>query len=639
MDNWLFVYLVSIVIEPILSGTYIQAETDSQHKIVAMNERGLPITGQNSLIFQIKACSNAYFVLSEKYRFSKPDQRFFLVILGATATSSVNGIRDSCLRSCDKPSAKKVGQWLHCSTFRTFWLAWDEHGGLGLGSGAVALRNSLMKLRSPRPFPLNFLFLWGQDNAPQFVFPRPYGGSTVEIPENTDIKKVILDLKATDQDKDMLKFSVVGEHSYTFKCAGSSLVLMNPVDYEEQSLYNVQIRAFDGSYASVTHLTVIVTDVNDNAPEVDRIDPIEIPEQLPEGSVIGAITSARDVDTNDKITFSLEERDSSYFSVDPNTGLLYIRRTVDLEAMSVTSYIANMTLIVTDVVGHSTSTAVIVIVNDINDNPPAFLQDEYHINISETSSGDVELITFTLYDPDVDPDANISLSLRDVSDVFYLQDRTLVCATDRLKYDNQPQYTLKVEARDKEKMGRQNTATVTVVVEVLPVVKRALAWMTGANGRLPRVTLSRRVPPGSAVTVLIASQSCSGTDGHVFYRILSVKDEKERQVAGAYTIDAKTGQVTTTESFNKNVAVYNCLHVQAYDLHQPDRFIDGWVSVDVHAVTDDPRDDLVGAESCKTQTELLLLQSMVGILSFCLLVSSCVIVCKRKSPIKVYPIK
>ncbi|XP_046551560.1 protocadherin gamma-A10-like [Haliotis rubra] len=144
------------------------------------------------------------------------------------------------------------------------------------------------------------------DNAPQFVFPRPYGGSTVEIPENTDIKKVILDLKATDQDKDMLKFSVVGEHSYTFKCAGSSLVLMNPVDYEEQSLYNVQIRAFDGSYASVTHLTVIVTDVNDNAPEVDRIDPLEIPEQLPEGSVIGAITSARDVDTNDKITFSLK---------------------------------------------------------------------------------------------------------------------------------------------------------------------------------------------------------------------------------------------------------------------------------------------------------------------------------------------
>ncbi|XP_046341389.2 protocadherin Fat 1-like [Haliotis rufescens] len=648
MKKCLLIYLVSIFTEPILAGTYIQAETDTQHRIITMNERGVPITGKNSLVFQIKACSDAYFILSEKHRFNKPDERFFLVILGATPNANVNGIRDSCLKSCNKPSTKSTGRWLYCSTFRTFWLAWDGNGGLGLGSGPQVLRNPLMKLRTPRPFLINFLTLWGQanrvewrfllDNAPLFVFPRPYGGSTVEVPENTDVRKVILDLKATDQDKDIVLFSVVGEHSYTFKCAGSSLVLMNPVDFEEQSLYNVQIRASDGSYASVTHLTVIVTDVNDNAPEVDRIDPIEIPEQLPEGCIIGAITSARDVDTHDKITFSLIEHDSSYFSVDPNTGLLYMRQTVDLEVLSVTAYVANMTVVVSDLVGHTTSTAVIVIVSDINDNPPTFLQDEYHINISEASSGEVELITFTLSDPDVDPDANISLALSDVSDVFYLQDRTLVCATDRLNYDVQNHYALKVEARDGQKMGRQNTATVTVIVQVLPVMNHGLAWMTGNKGRLPRVTLSRSVKPETLVAILSASHSCSGTDGHVFYRIVSVKDEKQHEVIGAYTIDAGTGRVSTTSSFNKYVSVYNNLHVQAYDLRQPDRYIDGWVSVDVNTVSDASHADVVGAVTCETRTELLLLQSMVGILSFCLLISSCVILCKRKSPIKVYPI-
>ncbi len=53
-------------------------------------------------------------------------------------------------------------------------------------------------------------------------------------------------------------------------------------------------------------LTVLVEDVNDETPQVVLGDGIRIPEELPVGFIIGGVFTAKDLDANDNLTYSLK---------------------------------------------------------------------------------------------------------------------------------------------------------------------------------------------------------------------------------------------------------------------------------------------------------------------------------------------
>lgn len=168
-----------------------------------------------------------------------------------------------------------------------------------------------------------------------------------------------------------------------------SLVVARKLDRERQSEFRLEIRALDISasnnpQSSAVTVKVEIADCNDNAPVWDR-DPITI--EIPEDTAVGTLIynfTATDADTgsNSEIQYRLvkqvpsaspDEHDT--FAVDPLTGGLTLLKSLDYEAL------AEYILIVTATdqssnasVRLTTSVTARIIIIDINDHAPVFIQ-------------------------------------------------------------------------------------------------------------------------------------------------------------------------------------------------------------------------------------------------------------------------
>ena len=164
------------------------------------------------------------------------------------------------------------------------------------------------------------------DNSPQFV-DEP---SSISLPENIPINTFILDASATDAD-----LGANGEVSYSLTSDTSSLpfsinsstgavTTMATLDREEIDMYAFNITASDNGTprrSNITMVTVIVLDVNDNAPEFEQDLPLII--SFPEGDSfdggsveLGRLSATdRDIGRNAEIDYSLSPDSDPRFSV------------------------------------------------------------------------------------------------------------------------------------------------------------------------------------------------------------------------------------------------------------------------------------------------------------------------------------
>ncbi|XP_042636636.1 protocadherin gamma-A3-like [Orycteropus afer afer] len=120
------------------------------------------------------------------------------------------------------------------------------------------------------------------------------------------------------------------------------LVTARSLDREQVSEYNLTLRATDGgtpSLSTETHITLHVTDINDNPPAFTHASySAYIPENNPRGTSIFSLT-AHDPDSgqNGCLTYALTEDNlqgaplSSYVSINSDTGILYALRSFDYE--------------------------------------------------------------------------------------------------------------------------------------------------------------------------------------------------------------------------------------------------------------------------------------------------------------------
>ncbi|NXS91932.1 PCD16 protein, partial [Jacana jacana] len=104
------------------------------------------------------------------------------------------------------------------------------------------------------------------DNSPTIPFPWE-----VRVPENTLLGTQIAQLTGNDVDSGpVLSYALRldGDAVGTFSVLryGGRIALTGPLDYEQRSHYTLSLRASDGRHETEANLTVLVEDVNDNAP-------------------------------------------------------------------------------------------------------------------------------------------------------------------------------------------------------------------------------------------------------------------------------------------------------------------------------------------------------------------------------------
>ena len=215
-----------------------------------------------------------------------------------------------------------------------------------------------------------------KDNAAPVIT----SGATGNVNENAATSTVIYTATATDADNDSLTYSLSGTDAalLDINVSTGAVTLKNSADYETKNTYSFNVVVTDSSSGHLTGskaVTVSVNDLNDNTPVITSGATGSVNENADISTVIYTAT-ATDADgtaTNNTLRYSLSGADAALLDINAVTGVVTLKASADYETQS--SYSFNV--VATDNgAGNlnsgslSTTQAVTVSVNDLNDNSP-----------------------------------------------------------------------------------------------------------------------------------------------------------------------------------------------------------------------------------------------------------------------------
>uniref|UniRef100_A0ACB8FH05 Uncharacterized protein n=1 Tax=Sphaerodactylus townsendi TaxID=933632 RepID=A0ACB8FH05_9SAUR len=398
------------------------------------------------------------------------------------------------------------------------------------------------------------------DNSPSI--PAPW---EVRVPENALLGTEITMVTGNDVDSGpLLSYLLVLDSSArgTFGILryGGRITLMGLLDYEQRHHYALTVRASDSEHETEANVTVLVEDVNDNAPLfAQALYQVVLPEYTPAGSPILTLR-ATDLDsgTNGEVTYQLATP-SHAMAIDPHNGTLFTMQPLVLEPGCTTLDI--------QVQAHdrgspslSSWTTVQVQVLDVNDHGPQFSQPHYDARVPEDQRPGTTVLTLHATDGDVTRD-NAALDYTIVSGnsghAFQLEGQvggaSALVLVEPLDFEAVEVYNLSVAVTDRG--VPQRSAVVPVVLTVLdtndnpPVFGRPSYHMA----------VSESTVPGSELLRVAAQDPDSGTHSQVRYRVSS------GDPGGLFHLHPSTGALRLSKGLDCELQAQHTLVVQASD--------------------------------------------------------------------------
>ncbi|MCK9181886.1 MAG: cadherin repeat domain-containing protein [Fibrobacteraceae bacterium] len=267
-------------------------------------------------------------------------------------------------------------------------------------------------------------------------------------------------LVGTDKNaEDTLTYSVLSGDTALFTVSSSGNVSVKTgknLDFETHDpSYELLVRIFDGEDYDTSKVTIRVLDVNESPSLRDTV--LSVKENVSVGTSVG-IVSGSDPDTAagySTLRYSLVSGDTSAFAMDPSTGKLTTRTSIDYETKS--SY----TLVVRVSDGSLSGTGnVTVRVEDVNERPSVTAST---FRIAETAAAGSLIDTVEARDPDGDL---LTYSvLRDTSGKFRVDPSTGALSLrdgETVDYELTRMYGITVVATDPD--GLSDTAEIRIDV-------------------------------------------------------------------------------------------------------------------------------------------------------------------------------
>ncbi|XP_040822175.1 protocadherin beta-17-like isoform X2 [Ochotona curzoniae] len=426
------------------------------------------------------------------------------------------------------------------------------------------------------------------DNAPEFA-QQLY---QVQIPENSPLGSLVAAVAASDADA-----GTFGEHSYSLFQASTQIIQafeINPatgeirlkrlLDFEEIQSYRMEIEASDGGgLTGKCTVEVVVTDVNDNVPELTMSLLIsEIPENSPETLVAVFGISDADSGDNGKTFCSIQEHLPFLLkhTID-NFYTLVTDGPLDREARA--QYTITITVSDLGTPRLQSQHNVTVHVSDVNDNAPTFSQALYTLFVLENNSPALHIGSVSASDRDAGTNAQLTYSLLtqdqatqqpqgqgqeqvDVGALVALDAASgQLFALRALDYETLRAFEFGVRASDGGSPALSGEARVRVVLR-------------DANDHAPRVLYPPRngsaagacpelVPRGAeagyVVSKVVAVDGDSGRNAWLSYELLQATEP------GLFGVWAHSGEVRTARPVSERDAPQQRLLVQVRDHGEP----------------------------------------------------------------------
>lgn len=335
-----------------------------------------------------------------------------------------------------------------------------------------------------------------QDQAPVFLN-APY---SVTVQENLPEDSLILKVYAMDGDTGNprpILLTLENEDKGFFKLeqisSNSTAILYTtdiPIDREDADIfqnggvYSFSIRATEmingeiPSDYSLTQVTIVITDVDDNMPEFNEQHfEIDVPENLEKGTTLPGLSIYvidKDLGANSQYNLSLKSvlNAENVFEVSPSSGSGRTAVVVKVLDPSKLDYdVADETLRVlkfdliasVNDIGFSSS-SVTVYLQDVNDNGPVFEKLNYEFYIKENSEIGTKIANLTATDKDSDTFGKINYVLKGFGSENFRTDKYSggLYVKKNLDYESQKSYSLSIVAIDGN--GWETTANILVYI-------------------------------------------------------------------------------------------------------------------------------------------------------------------------------
>lgn len=197
------------------------------------------------------------------------------------------------------------------------------------------------------------------------------------------------------------------------------------MDREKMSLYKITLNASDNGLPrlfSLTTLTINVTDVNDNAPNIIGPSSGNVFENQENGtSVLHVKANDKDIGANGEFMFRLMNY-LDLFSLNPSSGELKTKKPLDREEQD--TYVTTINVQDKGEPALSSSKNITIKVSDIDDNCPVFQSPEYHATIQEGSLYGTYVTTVKATDIDIGNNAKLDYGVMTGNDkgIFKVND-------------------------------------------------------------------------------------------------------------------------------------------------------------------------------------------------------------------------
>ena len=350
-------------------------------------------------------------------------------------------------------------------------------------------------------------------------------GATGSVDENAATSTVVYTAAATDAGGSTITYSLGGTDAsqLSINSATGAVTLKASADYETKSSYSFDVVASDGIAAhNVTKaVTVSVNNLNDNPPVFTSGSTGSVDENSATTTVIYT-AAATDADGN-TLTYSLGGTDAALLNIDSSTGAVTLKASADYESKSSYSF----DVIAGDgIAAHNTTKAVMVSVNNLNDNPPVFTSGSTGVVVNDNPAGTV---AYTAVATDADGSTLVySLTGTDAALLNIDSATGQVTLKSTANYSARQSYSFNAVASD-----GSNTISKAVTVIVQPVNDVPPVFSSGSTGS---------VDENAAISTVVYQASATDADGNTLSFALSGTD------AALLNIDSSTGAVTLKTS-------------------------------------------------------------------------------------------
>ncbi|XP_070557430.1 protocadherin Fat 4-like [Ptychodera flava] len=424
------------------------------------------------------------------------------------------------------------------------------------------------------------------DNYPEISPPN----TIVSISEDTGADVLVKLLTATDPDtgeNGNVSFALadgdpLGQF-YIDAALGALYVSSTGLDREVQSEYILSINVSDHgtpSLATTGFVTVVLSDVNDNAPTInpDFYD-ITVEEDTVVGTVVCSVMATDlDVNSNSELAFEIQSgNENGDFGISSSSGTITVAQTLDVRLVDF------YTLFISVQDGGTPSltsqTTVNVTVIDVNDNAPEFTQEVFTYYVIENAplSTSVGIVSATDLDFGLNSLLNFSFTSGTNFNHFAIDETsgeiTTVVPIDRESISS---YTFQCKARDNGVPPRYNLTSVSVIV-------------MDENDNDPvfledfyKAYIDENIAGGSFILSVSATDVDDGPNADITYAIPSISSYGYRH----FTIDGTTGDITVKKSPDYEDRKTIEFSVIAYDGGIPARTATATVWIAVEDIND-----------------------------------------------------